>query len=102
MSNIGQQGNKTARVRGLFVAALVLGCTLLTVTNAAAQKATAPAVPDDIKVPAGNSAFLTAHAYGSQGYTCLPTSTGGTAWNVNARPEATLFVKVYGQLVQVI
>lgn len=103
MSNtMDQQITKTARVRSLFAAVLVFACALGLATNAAAQKVAAPAVPDDIKVPAGNSAFLIAHAYGSQGYTCLPTSTGGTAWNLNARPEATLFVKVFGQLVQVI
>ncbi len=101
-NNLGQQTRKTARVRSLFATALVLGCALLMVTDAAAQKVTAPTVPDDIKVPAGNTAFLVGHAFGTQGYTCLPMSTGGTAWNPNARPEATLFVKVFGQLVQII
>jgi hypothetical protein len=101
-NNLAQQTRKTARVRSLFATALVLGCALLMVTDAAAQKVTAPTVPDDIKVPAGNTAFLVGHAFGTQGYTCLPTSTGGTAWNPNARPEATLFVKVFGQLVQII
>ena len=45
----------------------------------------------DIKPPAGNSAFLVGHAVGTQGYVCLPTSTGAS-WTVNgSRPEATLF-----------
>jgi len=42
------------------------------------------------------------HAKGTQGYVCLPTSTGAS-WTVNAaRPEATLFVKLFGQDVQII
>ncbi|MGE5110323.1 MAG: DUF3455 domain-containing protein [Acidobacteriaceae bacterium] len=101
-SNIGHQSTKPARMQKLFSVAVVLGCALLTVGNAAAQKVIAPEVPDDIKVPTGNTAFLVGHAVGTQGYTCLPTSTGGTAWNPNARPEATLFVKVFGQQVQII
>ena len=35
--NLGQQPKKTARVRSLFVAALVLGCAFGTVTQAAAD-----------------------------------------------------------------
>ena len=101
-NNFGQQATKYARLRTVFVVAIVLGCSLLMVAGAAAQNVKVPDVPDDIKVPTGNTAFLVAHAYGSQGYTCLPTATGGTAWNVNARPEATLFIKVFGQQQQII
>ena len=72
--NLGQQTKNTARVRSLFGAALVLACAFSTVTFAAAQ-VTPPPVPDTIAVPAGNSAYLVGHAFGSQGYTCLPTST---------------------------
>ncbi|HEV2730693.1 MAG TPA: DUF3455 domain-containing protein, partial [Terriglobales bacterium] len=40
------------------------------------------------------------HAVGTQGYVCLPTSTGAS-WTVNnARPEATLFANSSGQDVQ--
>jgi len=99
--NLGQQNKKTARVRSLFVAALVLACALGAVTLAAAQ-VTPPPVPDTIAVPAGNSAYLVGHAFGSQGYTCLPTSTGGAAWNPTARPEATLFTDFFGQQFQII
>ena len=81
-----QQTPKTARVRGLFGTALLLACAFGTVTLAAAQ-VTPPPTPTDIAVPAGNSAYLVGHAFGSQGYTCLPTSTGGAAWNPTARPE---------------
>ena len=101
-SNPWQQTRKLVRVRSLFAAALVLGCALGTVTNAAAQKIASPKTPDSITPQAGNTAFLVGHAYGTQGYTCLPTSTGGTAWNANARPEATLFADVFGKQVQII
>jgi Protein of unknown function (DUF3455) len=101
MSYLSQQANNTARVRTLFVAALVLACAFGTVTHAAAQ-ITVPTVPDEIAVPAGNSPYLVGHAFGSQGYTCLPTSTGGAAWNPTARPEATLFTDLFGQQFQII
>src|SRR5262245_44738202 len=75
-----QQAKKTARVRRLFTAALMLGCALGTVPNAAAQKIASPKTPDNI-TPVGTTASLEAQATGTQGYTCLPTSDGGTAWN---------------------
>src|SRR6266576_522140 len=96
-----QQAKKTARVRSLFVAALVFACAFGTVTLAEAQ-VTPPPVPDKIAVPAGNSAYLVGHAFGSQGYTCLPTSTGVAAWNPTARPEATLFTNLFGAQFQII
>jgi hypothetical protein len=95
------QKSKTARVRSLFAAALVLACAFGTVTRAAAQ-VTPPTTPDTIAVQAGNHAFLVGHAFGSQGYTCLPTATGGTAWNPSARPEATLFSDLFGAQFQII
>ena len=98
---VNQQTKKNARVRSLFAAALVLACAFGTVTLAAAQ-VTPPPTPTDIAVPAGNSAYLVGHAFGSQGYTCLPTSTGAAAWNPTARPEATLFSDFFGHLVQII
>ena len=100
--NFDQQGKKTARVRTLFVAALVLACAFGTVNNASAQNLTPPQTPAEITVPDGNSLYLIGHAFGSQGYTCLPTSTGGTAWNPSARPEATLFSDLFGQQFQII
>jgi Protein of unknown function (DUF3455) len=101
--NGNQQTEKTALVRSLFVAALVLACAFGTVIHAAAQSVTPPTTPVAITPPAGNSAFLVGHAFGTQGYTCLPTSTGGTSWTINpARPEATLFTDVFGQPVQII
>jgi uncharacterized protein DUF3455 len=99
--NLSQLAKKTARVRSLFAAALALACALGTATHAAAQ-ITPPTTPDTIAVPAGNHAFLVGHAFGSQGYTCLPTATGGTAWNSTARPEATLFSDIFGAQFQII
>jgi len=90
-----------APARRLFAAALVLACAFGTVTLAGAQ-VTPPTTPDLIAVPAGNAAYLVGHAFGSQGYTCLPTATGGTAWNPTARPEATLFSDLFGQQIQII
>jgi hypothetical protein len=103
MSYFGQQTKKTARVRSLFVAALVLACAFSTVIQAAAQSVTPPPTPIDITPPEGNTAFLVGHAFGSQGYVCLPTANGGTSWTVNSpRPEATLFTNAFGQPVQII
>jgi len=93
--------SQIARVRSLFAAALALACALGTVTLAGAQ-VTPPTTPDTIAVQAGNHAFLVGHAFGSQGYTCLPTATGGTAWNPSARPEATLFSDIFGAQFQII
>ena len=82
--------------------ALVLACAFGAVTQAAAQ-VTPPTTPDKITPPTGNTAFLVGHALGSQGYVCLPTSTGGTSWTINSpRPEATLFTDLFGQPVQII
>src|SRR6266705_2258344 len=97
---MNKKAKKNASARILFAAALVLACEVGTVTGAAAQ-VTPPTTPTDIAVPAGNSPFLVGHAYGSQGYTCLPTSTG-TAWNPTARPEATLFTDLFGAQFQII
>ena len=56
--NFDQQGKKTARVRTLFVAALVLVCAFGTVNNASAQNLTPPQTPAEITVPDGNSLYL--------------------------------------------
>jgi hypothetical protein len=62
-----------------------------------------PVTPESITPPEGNSPFLVGHAAGTQGYVCLPTSTGGASWTVNgARPEATLFTHIFGEAVQII
>jgi Protein of unknown function (DUF3455) len=100
--NLGQKSPKTAPVRRLFEAAIVLGCAFGAVTNAAAQRLTPPTTPADITPPAGNSAFFVGHAVGTQGYVCLPKDTGAS-WTVNgARPEATLFANIFGHGIQII
>jgi hypothetical protein len=100
--NLDQQTRKTAPVRRLFAAALVLGCAFGAATPAAAQTISSPTTPTLITPPAGAYAFLLGRATGTQGYVCLPTSTGA-AWTVNqARPEATLFTRFFGQDYQII
>jgi hypothetical protein len=103
--NLGNLTKMTTRVRSLFVATLALGCAFGTVTHAGAQKITSPTTPSAITPPAENSAFLVGHAVGTQGYICLPTSTGAStaSWTVNAaRPEATLYVKVFDRYEEVV
>lgn len=99
---IYQQSNKTAGLRRIFGAALVLGCALGTVTPAPAQFISSPPTPTLITPPEGNKAFLLGRATGTQGYVCLPTADGAS-WTVNnARPEATLFQSIFGQDFQII
>lgn len=96
-----QHINKTATLGHLFVA-IAITIAIGAGTDAAAQ-VTVPPTPTQITPGEGNTAYLVGHAFGTQGYTCLPTPTGGTAWNVNpARPEATLFTDVFGQDFQII
>ena len=99
--NFTQQRGMRSRNLMSLMTTLVLGCAFGAGTQAAAQ-VTPPPTPDTIAVQAGNSPYLVGHAFGSQGYTCLPTSTGGTAWNPTARPEATLFTDLFGQQFQII
>ena len=91
-----QQAQRIARVP-VLVAALAFGCAFSTVTYAEA-----PTTPQAITPPEGNSLFFVGLAVGTQGYVCLPTSTGAS-WTVNgSRPEATLFVKFFGQYLQIV
>jgi len=103
--NVDQQNGKRTRLCGLLATALALGCTFAAVSNAQGQRLTPPDTSTTITPPVGNSLFLVGHATGTQGYVCLPTSTGAStaSWTVkNARPEATLFVRVFGQDIQII
>jgi len=94
--NLGKQTKKIAAF-----ALVVIMCAIGSATHAAAQ-VTPPTTPTDIAVPVGNSPYLVGHAFGSQGYTCLPTADGGAAWNPTARPEATLFTDLLGAQFQII
>jgi len=103
INNNPRHTNFSTFVRTLFAAALVLTCSSALVSNASGQTVTPPTTPIQITPPANQSAFLVGHAFGTQGYTCLPTSAGVTSWTVNPpRPEATLFTDAFGQLVQII
>jgi hypothetical protein len=96
---------KTTRVRSLFVAILVLGWAFGAFAHAGAQKIMPPTTPNALMPPVGNSALLLGHAVGTQGYVCLPTSTGASSasWTVNgASPEATLFFTVFGRDVEIV
>ena len=37
---------------------------------------TAPPLPSNLQVPAGNTAFFKGHAIGTQNYICLPSTSG--------------------------
>jgi hypothetical protein len=103
MTSGSQSVTRIARIRSLFASAIVIGYVFGALTHASAQTFTPPTTPTQITPEAGNSAFLVGHAVGSQGYTCLPTNTGGTSWTVNPpRPEATLFTDIFGQPVEII
>jgi hypothetical protein len=61
-----------------------------------------PVTPTAITPPVGSHLFLAGHAFGSQGYVCLPKE-GSVSWTVNgARPEATLFATFFGEPIQII
>jgi len=91
---------KIAPAGSLLTAVLTIG-TMAAV--ASAQTVTPPPTPTGITPEAGNTPFLVGHAFGSQGYTCLPSADGTPSWTVNnPRPEATLFTDLFGQPVQII
>lgn len=81
--------------RFLFAAVGVIGLLVLSpgspLANAQAnqQKEPPPDVPDSIKAPAGEEVILSAHATGSQIYTCQASADGKFGWTLKA-PEAEL------------
>jgi hypothetical protein len=103
------RGGKSARsiISGLLVAAAALAVTGVASAQDNKDQITFnllpnPTTPTAITPPAGNVLFLAGHAFGSQGYVCLPQGTG-VSWTVNgARPEATLFATFFGEPVQII
>jgi hypothetical protein len=60
------------------------------------DKIVPPAVPSELGVYSNETAFLMAHAVGSQNYSCLPSANGGVAWTLFG-PQATLFSEDGGQ-----
>ena len=100
--NLDQRITQTWRAPKLFAAALIVGGVFGAAAHAQTQSLVAPTTPAKITPPVGNVAFLVGHAQGTQGYVCLPQGTGAS-WTVNgARPEATLFQKVFGLDIQII
>jgi len=100
-------------VRKIIGALTVLACCGTVHGQAIAQERRAelnlrssiesPVTPERITPPVGNVAYLHGLGVGTQGYVCLPTANGSVSWTVNnARPEATLFTKVFGEAVQII
>ncbi len=74
------------------IAAISFGLLASTMPSIASAQTSQPA-PAEITPPAGNVAFLTAHATGTQNYICLPSTSanGATAWTFLA-PQATLSI----------
>jgi hypothetical protein len=79
---------------------LILGSSLANAQEKnAAEKEFPPDVPDAIQVPAGEEVVLSAHAIGSQIYTCQAAAGDRFSWTLKA-PEAELrdrHDKVIGQ-----
>jgi uncharacterized protein DUF3455 len=100
--NLDHHPGETGKVRIVLAAGLVLlTWAFAMATWASAQKVTSPATPTTITPPPGNRVFLVGHAVGTQGYICLPATTG-FSWTVNgSRPEATLFAGALGHNVQI-
>lgn len=102
-NNLNQHPGRTAHIRVMLAAVLMLlAWALIAVSKAAAQNLTPPTTAASITPPAGNFLFLKTHAAGTQGYVCLPASTG-VSWTVNgSRPEATLFAGDSGREAQMV
>jgi hypothetical protein len=102
--NLGYHPKHSTLVQSLLVATVVLGCALA-LANAMGQEVVPPSTPAVITPPPGNSVYLVGHAIGTQGYICLPTSTGAStaSWTVKAsRPEATLFFSFFDRNTQIV
>jgi hypothetical protein len=57
-----------------------------------------PDVPSELAVYENETAFLMAHAVGTQNYSCLPSTNGAVAWTL-VGPQATLFSEDGGQVI---
>jgi Protein of unknown function (DUF3455) len=103
VKNCNALEDQTTR-RALLIACsigLAVACTVSLPRPAHAGRVTPPPVPTDIRVEAGNRAFLKGHGVGTQNYICLPCpnpttpatacpDASGFAWLLFT-PEATLF-----------
>lgn len=72
-----------------YVTVLILASLAVMPTITHAQRATPPAVPVEIRVPAGHTPYLAGHAVGTQGYVCV--TDGATFRWAPFGPQATLF-----------
>jgi hypothetical protein len=80
--------------RASHIACITAVTVTLTVGSARADdtdRVVAPPVPANIQAPAGNRAFLVAHAVGTQNYICLPSTTSDALVWTFLGPQATLF-----------
>jgi len=75
--------------RALSIAAAAATLVLGAQQTDASPEIVTPAVPSNLEVPAGNTAFLVARAAGTQNYVCLPKGDG-FSWTLFG-PQATLF-----------
>lgn len=71
------------------VAFILFAIAFAAAQNDAPVKDAAPDVPDAIQVPAGEEVLFSAHASGSQIYTCIAGSDGKSAWTLKA-PDTEL------------
>lgn len=79
---------RLSRIAGITMSAMLL---MAAYPQAADQdRVIPPATPGEIAVPAGNRAYLIAHAIGTQNYICLPNTSGTLVWTLFG-PQATLF-----------
>jgi hypothetical protein len=91
MKNGNAPEHQTARriLRVACATALTVAFTVSLLQSAHAGPVTPPAVPTQIKVPAGNKAFLVGHAVGTHNYVCQ--LSGADVAYVLFTPQATLF-----------
>ena len=68
---------------------LLLGLAATIGMQAGAYAASAPDVPDQVKIPAGEKLVFRAHASGAQIYVCQQGADGKSQWTLKA-PEAQL------------
>jgi uncharacterized protein DUF3455 len=80
-----------------FAPALAVAFAVALPKSADADRVTPPPAPANIRVPAGNKAFLDGHAEGTQDYICL-ASGQGFVWTFFG-PQATLFDDEAKQLI---
>jgi len=101
--NLGPHPGETNKISLLLAGAVALLIWVFGMaTWASGQKLSSPATPAIITPPPGNRLFLLGHAVGTQGYICLPSTTG-VSWTVSgSRPEATLFIGAPGHMRQIV